>query len=434
MATCTDTVNQILATHQVPSLPVFFANTVNLFNFQAGNNGVYFMDVPIFQSTLFQVSTSFTGVILPNFTISIYSVDDAFTVATLLGTVNITNVNSSFPKDMTTGKYLFCFNALAGSYTGTITPIVTGYSTSAQLSPRAYEGTNFQATIPYIRPPKPCFETMYFQIVDGSLPPGLQMDGLGRIFGQLPNLDCVHDDDPLSPSVNWFYENLDGNADPWGRQWRFKVKAWVASYPVTAVEQWMCISVVNNWDFDKNNFASQTPFQHDIEVQTTVAPKTLPLMCTPCSAPPEATIPSLASLPVIDPSCPTCTVYDIPAEATRIKSANDAVNFFLEHQNDTFCCQEIQDFIAALKTDKNFQQLLAQSGYGFSVEGATAIAQITGNQLVLNTLINGRNATDLDYLMQQWRDEVNQSLPTTIVSITGESTQVSLQQTSKFAS
>lgn len=430
MATCLTTINAILSGGLVPTLPVFLNNTVNTFEFAAGSNSVYYLEAFSFQSTTFQLTDVPSGVSTPNFQITIYLLSDDLLTATSIGTVNVVDLITSFPKDLNVGKYLFCFHTNAGLYTGTIIPSVVDYHTTSYLSPRAYQGTNLQATLPYIRPPKPCSEVMYFEQVGGSLPPGIELDGLGRLFGQLPNLDCISDDDPLSPSQNWWWTAEDGTTNPWGRQWRFQVKTWVASYPFTPVTSWLCISVVNNWSYDRDNFAAQVPFTQDVTVASITPPKKLPkVLCAPCDAPPAAgVIMTPKPLPVVDPSCPDCqAVYDIPAEAIQVRSASDAIQFFLDHQNDEFCCQAIQDFIQSLKTNPIFIQLLAQMGYGIQQSGFTAVATVTNSQLVLNKLVDGRNADDLDYLMLQLRDQVNQSLPTTGVSWHGEEMRISFQ-------
>jgi hypothetical protein len=61
---------------------------------------------------------------------------------------------------------------------------------------------------------------------------------------------------------------MDDNWQPWGHQWRFKLKVWMAELPDVTSEQWFCIRIHNNWSWDRDN---KPPIEYEEEIFEEIA-------------------------------------------------------------------------------------------------------------------------------------------------------------------
>jgi len=357
MATCTNTIQSLIASGSVLTLPQIYSNTATNFNVTPTTPAVLLLQTTASQSISFTVSgSSSAGAGSPvNLTLTIYSYIGG--VATSLGSVSIVNANTSFQQDFGSGSYILCISTgNTANFSGYILGTFTGYPTVASMTAPFKVGDRMSFAF-YAPPPTPgaCKQPIWYELVDGSLPPGITLSVTGLLDGVFPNLDCVQDDNPYSPAMNWFYSQ-NGTSFPVGRQWRFQVKCWLEAYPTVQALQWFCIRIYNDWSLDRDNFLAQ-PKEQVVTIQQVTPPIPLPAQCEPC---PITTTPLPVFHPIIDP-CPACNVpigTTITSQSIMLPSApavlnqrgpNDLDTMFLEWGNTIN--QENPWFTSALATD-----------------------------------------------------------------------------------
>lgn len=440
MATCTQSIVAAIASG-IGSVPELFPNTLTPISFTQVTNQLLRINIPTFQTVNFSVVLSAVGSLTAvNVSFSVYRMDTP-TTFTDMGGVILSELNSSFTKDFTIGNYVICIrtNNLTG-YTGTVLGAFTGYPTTAQFAPVANDGASVVFQFDNIRPPRPCDEAMFFEILEGALPPGIAMDPLGKVRGILPNLDCIDPEDQFSPSQNWLFEQ-DGTVYPWGRQWRFKVRVSLQDYPESFSDDWFCIRIHNNWDFDRDNFLAQVPFDSFREIEIIEPPKKLPetLCIEKCKEEPPVFVPQPIQeicAPCVNPDIVTdVALIPIPETLSKLPP-NQFMIWYDQNMNKDLSgeCPEVQVFMENLKNSPLFKKLLAQNGLGGERKSSekTALELLIASQfqnflqITASTMIEGRNPEDLDFQMQMWRNQENQRLPITANGLTGESLSVNL--------
>lgn len=240
------------------------------------------------------------------------------------------------------------------------------------------------------------------------------MNLLGIISGVLPNMDCVDDNAPFSPSQNWYY-NLDENWYPWGRQWRFKIKMWISDYPTAIVEQWFCIRIHNNWSLDRDNF--QPPFEYEepnisIEYDTRLeeikAGLCLDCVQTQTSQRQIEDIPCLCN-------CDQSTQSEDLIVLNFIRWYRDIIDSEIDSP-------DIQKFIDEFSQTDFYKSLINKSGIEDTNLSSLELEKIRFDALIKtyeDKLKDGRREEDIDHIMLKMRDEENQLLPLTILSQTG---------------
>lgn len=437
MATCIQSITTALAAG-IDLLPELFPSTITPFTITQTQNALIRVRIPTFQTVGFSVVLSPTTVVTSvNVSFTVYRIEG--TTATDVGGVSLTELNSFFTKDFQIGEYIICIrtNNMA-AYNGNLTGTFTGYPTTLHLQINFADGASVNAKFDDYHPPRPCDEAMFYEILEGALPPGITMNDLGKLNGVLPNLDCIDPEDQYSPSQNWFYEQ-DGTYFPWGRQWRFKVRVSLADYPDSFDEDWFCIRIHNNWDFDRDNFLSQMPFEHINEVEVVEPPKKLPqtLCMEPCGPePPKFTPQPIQEIcePCVNPDVITdVTLIAIPEQLAKIPPSQFAIWYDRNKDLDlSLECFEVRKFLTDLKNSKLFTRLLEQNGLAKpskspeDMKKELLVATQFQNflQITASQLIKGKNPSDLDYQMEQWRNAENQKLPITAISLHGESLQV----------
>ena len=198
-----------------------------------------------------------------NISIQIYNANTLGLVSTL----NSTGLNIETNVDLLAGTYILCIRAIRGSYNGTAQADYYGYSRSVTFFPEVGEsGQDVTFDLKTDPKRKPCDKDMKWEIVKGSLPQGLQLATYsGMVFGTLPYLDCIIDDDKDEdnlfkdvPSANMFFTTGDEEsgmtAYPWGRRWKFKLRISIVDQPDHFDEQWFCVSIFNNWSRSQAKF------------------------------------------------------------------------------------------------------------------------------------------------------------------------------------
>lgn len=424
MATCLSSITTLLAGPGIGSLTIIHPSTLTPIVCSPSVNQLLLAQMDIQQTVTFNITLASSIPGAYNVTLSIYKVVGS--VVTSYASITMTTNSVSFTQDFQPGNYIFCFHVNnTASYTGTIIGSFVAIPVAALLFPIVLVGEKSSANLTVPSPPRICSQPMFYSMVGGELPPGVTLDELGFLRGTLPNLDCVEKDQygyDYSPSFNWFYERS-GSSYPLGRQWRFKVRLTLASNTDVFTENWFCIRIFNNWDFDRDNFKKQIPFTH--EVTTVIVdpqkvleppcedcppdPKTKPFVpvklesqCVPCDSPPETT--SVTLIPI-----PKSLLATPPSQFTLWFSANATKDFS--------AYPDIQEFVQNLKDSALFNKLLVQN----NLEPNTAptaqellIATTYQNYLqIAATMLqkDGRNRTDIDAQLLVWQNQENQKNP-----------------------
>jgi len=422
MATCLQTIADVMAGPGIDSLTVINPNTNTPIVVTPSANQLLLARMQVQQTVTFTVTLSSSIPGSFNVSLTIYQVVGS-TVSSY-ASINLTTASTTFQKDFQSGTYIFCFHGNnTASYTGNIIGSFISVPSSAILFPVFKVGEKVKADLTIPSPPRVCSQVMFYEVTAGEVPPGVYLDELGTLRGQLPNLDCMPPDQfgyTYSPSFNWFYERS-GISYPLGRQWRFKVKLSLAANPEVFIEDWFCIRVYNNWDFDRDNFIAQAPFDHETEVAEEIPPPVLePLcedcpepeakkdpvalqqICVPCDSPPETSMVTLIEIPEPLRALP-------PSQFTQWYAVNNETDF-------SKSCPEIQKFINDLKGSTIFNKLLEQNSLAPSTELTEQelfIATTYKNflQIASTRLTNGRNPTDIDTQLFQWQFQENQANP-----------------------
>lgn len=435
MATCNESIAAMVS---FDSLTEIIPNTVTPFNVTATSNRLFRLLCPQVQTVKFNIASTSSPVAL---TLTAYSWDG--TSATPIGSVNITNPNAVAHIDFQVGNYIICVRPTGfATQTGTILGEFTGYSQEARFSFQvsAGEHSNIVLSGPPT-PPRECDEALFFEIIDGELPPGLQMDPFGVITGLLPNLDCI--EDRWSPAVNWYYEENDGTSWPWGREWRFQVKVWVDGLEDTATdEEWFCVRIHNNWTYDQERFLAQQPFEHITQIRVVDPPAALPTICQPCK--------NFEEEPVFVPrkieetkECLPCQqetqetqveLIPIPLDLCQVPTS-DYLQWFIENQNVDSGNPHIEKFKQDLKDSPAFNHLRARAGYidlddvsQEEIQRQFVVVQSYQNFLQLATItLNNGAADEYKSIVREWQVIENQALPTQVIGYSGDMMEITLK-------
>ncbi|ASD50353.1 hypothetical protein FDI24_gp073 [Acidovorax phage ACP17] len=427
MATC-------LQTLEGGTPPELFPGTITPFSINALTNQVFLIRSLAAQTAFFNFVFNPTGS-TANISIVVTAFQKVGGAYVDLGSVTFSDLVATFSKDFGVGEFYLCIRSNQG-YTGTVVGNFTGFPSEARFAGTAFQGAAMAVELSTPRPPVACDEPIYYKIIEGSLPPGLDLTALGRIQGMLPNLDCLEDATSYSPAMNWSYEDNSGVMNPWGRVWRFKVRITLGDMEDTASDQWFCVRVHNNWNFDRDNFLRMAPFKSVREIEVVETPKLLKPVCEPC---PEEEVAAPFSPQAIEDPCPGCDhpdvvtdiqLIEIPKELSSV-TPNKWVVWYLENKDrDWGCCSAIAAFIRALEASPYFQALLAQAGVGKIADDPRVAIEAEAFQnflmLTASSLIDGRNSDDLDAMMLVWKNRANQKLPTTGNAQHGEAGEATL--------
>lgn len=412
--TCQAQIQAIASAGLINNIPELQPNLSTSLAFSPSSFQLIRVSLPSLQVVQLSVTLQAVGTI--NARVSVYNVNGS--LLTFIGQANL-GQNTLVTLDLAAGTYVLCFAPLNSlSYSGALLGAFTGFPSTLNLTMTFRTGESASAQFQAPPPPRPpCNDDIAFSIVDGALPPGMEFDGLGRVSGWLPNLDNIADTEKLSPSQNWFY-STEGKAFPWGKRWRFKVRAFLESDPSTFDEKWFCVSIHNNWDFDRDRFLQATPFQKTISKKTTIEPHRLPkALCNDCDY--EVTV-KRQPIDQSEIDCETCaqepkfTIVAIPdILCGEIIEPEELIDWLNINQSREFENNPVGEFIRQLKAVPEFERL-------FTTETIT----ISGNFVLFEDTTFPED--DFDFKMLNWRDDVNQSLPITANGHFGEQMMVTL--------
>lgn len=412
MASCLQSIQNKINTGQLETIPQLSPNTNSPISITNSIKQLFILEI-IRQETV-KFTISLVSAFQPTnigVTVTFYQIGEGNQIVTL-GSVLVTEMILDFQKDLTPGLYIICIGAQAFSYTGNFLGIFTGFPIYAKPRPEAYSGTSLlPVSMEVPLPDRVCNKTLYFSILDGKLPPGLMMTELGNIYGILPNMDCVDDNQYLSPSQNWYY-SLDGAWFPWGRQWRFQVKMWIGEYPEAFAIRWFCIRVHNNWSWDRDNF--KPPFEYEVE-EIQESKLVYPTQVNLCCEPEEELTPFVPTpLPVL---CPCESESDFEKATT--------LNFLQWYENNLKQPSEspyVQAFVDKFKSTDTYTKLMIEAGKEDELSTPHERELKAVEKLIksyMDALSDGRGIEDIDYQMLESKDLENQKLPVTALSQSG---------------
>lgn len=424
MPTCVQSIQTKIDNDQIDTITELLPSTLHPISINVSQKQLFILNIVQQETAKFTINL--VSAVPPSnvgVTISIYQLIGGRTIL-LLGTVLITELIMSFQKDFTVGTYIICIGSYLTTYTGTLIGIFTGYQIYSKLTPRGYNGQalhTFDLEFAYVE--KRCEKPLYFSVIEGVLPEGLQMTLTGDIWGILPNLDCTDDTESLSPSQNWYFA-VNDNWQPWGHQWRFKLKVWIAELPDVFTEQWFCIRVHNNWSWDRDN-KPPIEYEEDIIEEIAVEPLVDDICCEGGEIEPEPFVPQ----PVPISLCP-CELETTQEQEEVLK--------FLHWYEDVLKNPPgeenpyIQTFIDNFKKTDYFNKMIVKAGLvedlltdeERELKAVESLIEYYTSQLKEG----GRREEDIDYIMLKLKEQENQKLPTTIVTTTGTYLTVDLEE------
>lgn len=425
MADCTAT----LSVAGVPSLPVLGNDTLTPVAFTRTTCASFRMTFDVF------TIVDFAANILPSISTAFAYTARLYRVTTT-AIEEIANASSAeqamaFSKEFTAGTYVLCFQtSTPATFAGTILASFRGYQKFASISLSLSEGCGVQGTFDSYRPPVDCSATLYYEMIDGSLPPGMRMTALGQIRGTAPNLDCIEDTADLPPSQNWSFEHNDGTFHPWGRQWRFKVRVTVDGMPDVFDEEWFCVAVHNNWSLDRDAFVANAPFSITTERVESVEPVLIPEICDPVVVAPawqpttivrpwvkDATVVPFEPVVVVKP-CVECTGLTEVMDAIPIPFGAPVINlqFVLAWLEEVRIMadgrKEFLEFLERLEASPVVQQFFAKKPVSVGV---------SGQNITFKTY-----SDDPNLLFWKWRAEQNTLLPWYALVVCGEAMAINI--------
>lgn len=409
MPTCQQSIQSKIDQGQLDSITQLAPNTAMPINMTSSVKQLFILEIVRQETARFTISlvSEFQPTNI-GVTVSFYQLGEG-NVIIPLGSVLVTEMILDFQKDFTPGVFLICIGSNSFTYTGTFIGVFTGYPIYAKFVPTANSGTALSVDMTVPLPDRVCNKTLYFSILEGSLPPGLTMTELGNIYGVLPNMDCIDDNAELSPSQNWYY-NLDGAWFPWGRQWRFLIKTWVGEYPDANTTRWFCIRVHNNWSWDRDNF--KPPFEYEVVSVEEEQPDPLPELC--CEPLPETPPFVPTPLPVL---CPC----DSESEFEKATTLN-FLQWYENHLKRPSDSPYVQAFVDNFKTTETYAKLMIEAGKEDELSTPLERELKAVEKLIksyLDALVDGRGEDDIDTQMLAMRDLENQKLPITVLSQSG---------------
>lgn len=434
MATCNES---ILGMDSFDGLTEIIPNTITPFNATASENMLFKLLCPQIQTVKFNINSTSSPVAL---TITAFLWDGS--TASPVGSINITTPNAVAYIDFNVGNYIICVRPTGFSnQSGSFVAEFTGYTQEAKFSFDMYSGESLDAILSGPpTPPRECNEALFFELIDGDLPPGLQMSPFGVITGVLPNLDCLPD--RWSPAVNWYYDENDGTTWPWGREWRFQVRVTIDGQPAEVNDvEWFCIRIHNNWTFDAERFLADAPFENITHIKVVEAPPALPTVCQPCKKFEEEARFVPQKLPQKQ-NCPPCVdnqetrveLIPIPLDLCQIP-ASDFLNWYIENKSVDSGNPNIEKFKRDLEESPAFTILRARAGYiepdeltPQQIQKQFIIAQNYQNFLQLSSVIlNEGIHEEYRSIIREWQVLENQVLPYQAIGYSGEGMMVSLK-------
>lgn len=418
MTTCSANVQNLVNTGEIWNTTRLLPNTSQNILVSPLNNQIFRLEIIQQETVQFTLNLGITSA-PSNVGVNISFFEIRGSTPVSLGGVIVSEMNTSFQKDFTPGIYAICIRSNVYTYTGLFTGFFTSYQIYSIFVPRAYAGESVSPVpLEFHIVKKKCTEPLQFEIIDGSLPPGLTFTSAAQIYGVLPNLDCVEDNAALSPSQNWFYPRpLDETWHPWGRQWRFLVRVWIISRPEISTERWFCVRIKNNWSWDRDAF--HIPNDTQDPTPTQIPRDTLPVPVDMCCEEPENVLTFIPE-PIQTHELCDCEKQDTSEE----KIIKDFLRWYtdvIQNQTDKDN-PHIQEFIEKFRTSDYYREIIKKAGLEETLYTKRELELISFQKIIEsynNQLKDGRRENDIDSVMLDLQYKENQKLYTTALADTG---------------
>lgn len=228
---------------------------------------------------------------------------------TNLGTSVNDEFYNTFEYDATPAEYYVCITT-DWSISYELTAEFTDYPFVLIADCAAYHGAYTPPT-EFARRATACDSPIFYQIIEGTLPAGLEFSSEGIIHGTPQEQDCEPAAADMPPSFTWWEEDEGKERTSYGVEHRIVIRAALLDSPGTFVDREFSVCVHNNWDFDRDHFLSLKPnWERQVFVKPEDAPKLdlnpepeeepleLVSECPPCEkpAPQQATLQELKEL------------------------------------------------------------------------------------------------------------------------------------------
>lgn len=168
-------------------------------------------------------------------------------------------------------------------------------------------GGEYIPPIEFARPTAVCDSPIFYQLIKGTLPRGLEFSSDGLIYGVPKEQDCEPVAKDMPPSFTWWEENENGDRESTSLDHHITVRAALVEAPETYADRDFIICVRNNWDQDRDHFMGlreswETPvYIREVDQPTlelTVEKPEIEPLCKPCETdePRQATLQELQEL------------------------------------------------------------------------------------------------------------------------------------------
>lgn len=260
------------------------------FKFELTENETIFFSLNIQPNTTQAINVEFT----------LYRKDGA--VFTNLGTSISDDFNNNFDYAATPAEYYICITS-DFSIDYTLEADFTDFPFVLIAECDAYHGA-YMPPVEFARETAVCDSSVFYTIIEGKLPAGLELAAEGIITGTPLEQDCEDITADMPPSFTWHEPNEDGQATSYGVEHRVVIRAALVDAPETYADREFFVCVHNNWDSDRDHFIALRP---SWETPVYVRPEDAPRL--PVEPDPEPVLELVSD-------CDTCDEPAIPQQAT----------------------------------------------------------------------------------------------------------------------
>lgn len=245
--------------------------------------------------------------------------------AVQVGVSNMNQFYNQFNYDGVPGEYRFCIKSFY-DVDYELEVEFTDYPFTLFPSCDAYHG-GYQPSWDFAKTASTCDSQVFYQLLSGNLPPGLELQSSGWIHGTPEELDCsLSEDSP--PSFTWHEPLEEGGFARVAVTCDFHIviRAALVESPGTFADRAFQVCVVNNWSYDRDSFlAGMENFEHKKYTTVQVLGEPLPAdnaapadaLCEPCEEPEEP--PRLTPIE-IQALCEMCQIDEEFADLIEINT------------------------------------------------------------------------------------------------------------------
>lgn len=267
---------------------------------------------------------------------------------TNLGTSTSDEFYNSFTYAATPAEYYICITT-DWSINYTLEADFTDYPFVLIAECDAYAGEYMPPT-EFARRESVCDSPVFYEIIEGTLPAGLEFGADGVIYGVPQEQDCEPAAANMPPSFTWWEEDENKARKSYGVEHRIVVRAALVDSPETHDDREFFICVHNNWDFDRDHFLGlKDQWEREVFVEPENAPK---MDVNPPEPEPELELVS---------DCPPCP-KPIPKQATlqelkelaKMVEIKDEYSGLVKINDDGLCevCEEPEEESTTFKIEQ----------------------------------------------------------------------------------